>query len=136
MITKARRGYFSAVGGQLLFHIMSNLQENSLQILNRHRRDIFFARYHRGLAEQFLAHVRKSGISHRPLKKIIFYPFILVKNSALSFVPFMFLSKVFKASSGFISAICLRNTHMRWKVSLSSKRSSLRVEEDTISIAG
>ena len=41
------------------------------------------------------------------------HPFIEVKNSALSFVPFMFFSKVFKASSGFMSAICLRNTHIR-----------------------
>lgn len=43
----------------------------------------------------------------------LIYPFIEVRNSALSFVPFIFFNKVFKASSGFMSAICLRNTHIR-----------------------
>lgn len=33
-----------------------------------------------------------------------FYPFIEVRNSILSFVPFIFFISIFNASSGFISA--------------------------------
>ncbi len=57
----------------------------------------------------------------------IIYPFIEIRNSVLSFVPFMFFNKVFSASSGFISAICVRTINMRPNVCLSSSKSSRRV---------
>ena len=64
------------------------------------------------------------------------YPFILARNSSLLLVPFIRFWSSRMASSGFISVRYTRSRFIRCSTSLSSSRSSRRVEEATISMAG
>ena len=59
-----------------------------------------------------------------------------IRNSSLVFVPFIWACKNSIDSWEFISARWLRSIHIRCKASRSSSRSSRRVLEAVISIAG